>query len=55
MQEPHSPCSQAFFEPGQAEPLAQHVEQALARPHVVGLALSPLTVQVTLMASAPRR
>ena len=37
VQEPHSPCSQAFFEPGQAHPLAQHVEQALALPDVVGL------------------
>ena len=33
-QEPHSPCSQAFFEPGKPEALAQRVEQALARPDV---------------------
>ena len=35
--EPHSPCSQAFFEPGEAELLAQREEQRLALP-AVGLA-----------------
>ena len=50
--EPHSPCSQAFFEPGQPEPLAQRVQQALAAPDV---GLAPLAVdgQRDLHASAP--
>ena len=32
--DPHSPCSHAPFGARQPEPLAEHVEQALAEPRV---------------------
>ena len=51
--EPHSPCSQAFFEPGRPEPLAERVEQALARPDL-GLVLLAVDGQRDLHASTVR-
>ncbi len=52
--EPHSPCSQAFFEPGSSQPVAQRREQALAGP---GVGLARLAVDGELdphPTSAPR-
>ena len=42
-QDPHSPCSHAFFEPGSPSSPAQHRQQARARPHV---GLPPLPVDL---------
>ena len=37
LHDPHSPCSHAPLLPEQPEPLAQHVQQALADPGVADL------------------
>ena len=46
--DPHSPCSQAFFDPGQAEALAQHVEEAFAEPCLGDVALAPVDAELVV-------
>ena len=48
--EPHSPCSHPRLRAGQPEPLAQHVEQALAEPRVGTSCSAPLTVSAYVLA-----